>query len=241
MSFLHELKNISKNITVIYAEDDLILQDKTSLLLDNFIEKLFLCNDGVEALDSYKNYFTVHKRYVDIVITDIQMPNKDGIELIKDIFKINPNQEIIVISAHDDSKYLIELLNLGISHFILKPFNSKQFLNTLYECFIKINNKNDSNIQINNLKYSWDKTTKILKYGDQIIDLSKNEIEILNVLFLAPGQIFSNEMLFDIINNNENKELSIDSIKSTLKRVRKKLPKELIQNVYAQGYKINLV
>ncbi len=241
MSFLNELKQISNDITLLYAEDDLVLREKTSLLLDNFINDSILCNDGIVALESYKSYFQVHNKYIDIVITDIQMPNKNGVELIKDIAKINPNQLIIVISAHDDSKYLIELLNLGVSHFILKPFQGKQFLKTLYDACKKVKDTQSQEITHQTIDYNWDKKNMILKYNNEIIDLSKNEIAILNVLFLAPGQIFSNEMLFEIINDNYEKDISIDAIKSTLKRLRKKLPEELIQNVYAQGYKINLI
>lgn len=237
MSFLSDLQKVSNNISIIYAEDDIVLQEKTSLLLDNFINRSIVCSNGIEALNSYIEYYEKNEKYIDIVITDIQMPKKNGIELIKDILKLNPKQSIIVISAHDDSKYLIELINLGVSHFILKPFQGKQFLQTLYDCCSKINDIEDK--VSNDFSYKWDKINKVLTYNNKIIELSKNEILILDVLFLVPGQIFSHDMIFDII--NDYKELSIDSIKSTLKRLRKKLPQELIQNVYAQGYKVNLV
>ncbi len=116
-----ELAEMSKNLTVLYVEDDLSIQEKTKLLLETIFLRVDTAINGEEGLKQYQT-----KKY-DLVITDIRMPKKDGISLIKDIKLINQEQSIIVTSAHDDSEKLLELISLGISSFIVKPMNMEKF------------------------------------------------------------------------------------------------------------------
>ena len=60
------------------------------------------------------------------------MPNVNGIELVESIYKKNKNQKIIILSAYDESKYLVPLLNIGISQFIKKPIIIDSFLETIF-------------------------------------------------------------------------------------------------------------
>jgi len=64
----------------------------------------------------------------DFIVTDINMPVMNGVKMVQEIKKENPHQIIIVISAHDEARYLLELINLGVEHFVLKPLDLKLFL-----------------------------------------------------------------------------------------------------------------
>jgi len=81
----------------------------------------------------YKDYYEENSEYYDILITDINMPLMNGVDLIKEIHKINIDQSVIVISAYNDSSRLIELINIGITHFIMKPLFPTQLMNVLYQ------------------------------------------------------------------------------------------------------------
>lgn len=83
--------------------------------------------DGEEGIEMYQ------QREYDIVITDIEMPNKNGLEMIEEIRKVNPDQQIIVTSGYDDVKYLMPLINMGIDRFHIKPFDRKDFLLSIYK------------------------------------------------------------------------------------------------------------
>jgi DNA-binding response OmpR family regulator len=233
MNMIKELKDTTKDLKVLYVEDEKSLRDKTVLLLDNFFDTVVSATDGEEALRKYIN------GHFDIVISDIKMPMKDGVELSRDILSLNEKQVIIIVSAYDDSHYLIDLINLGVSHFISKPFLTDQFLETIYKACKKLHSiKSDSLIRLVD-GYIWDKESLVLLKDNEKVKISKNEKKILELLIQSPNQIFPADVLFKTLSKTD-KEFSIDSIKSIFKRLRKKLPDGMIENVYAQGYKINL-
>jgi len=132
---LDEVIKLSKDLTVLYVEDDSFVLEKTSQLLETIFYSVDVATNGEEGMESYQN-----KKY-DLVITDIKMPKKDGRDLIKFIKEINENQPIIVTSAYNDSNRLMELIELGIDSFLLKPISSKTFFKTLSTQVKKINLK----------------------------------------------------------------------------------------------------
>ncbi len=119
------LKKISSGISLLVAEDENDVQKYLVKFLSRFFDNIDTAENGAEALEKYKN-----KKY-DIVITDIKMPKMDGLSLISEIREIDKNQPIIVLSAHNDSDILIELLNDGVSGFILKPIAMNKVLQSL--------------------------------------------------------------------------------------------------------------
>jgi CheY-like chemotaxis protein len=116
----------SSKLHVLYVEDDVKLREETVLLLEPFFEKLHIAVDGIDGLDKYNRHF------YDIIITDINMPRMNGIEMIRHMREINPDQKVIAISAHNESEILINLIRSGISSFILKPIMHQDLLNILY-------------------------------------------------------------------------------------------------------------
>jgi len=223
-----------------YVEDDLLVQKKTLSLLKNFFNEVDTADNGEEGFIKYEDFHDSHRKYYDIVITDIRMPKQNGLELSKDIFNLNPRQIVMVTSAHDDAESLIEFINIGIKRFIKKPFTTMEIIDSLlYIC-------NLIDVEIENRfidiegGFQWDVVSNAL-YKDQVpLKLSFNETVILDTLIMNKGQIFSNSDLFTILKvDSINDDISVDSIKSIIKRLRKKVPPELILNIYGQGYKIN--
>ncbi|MEA2017496.1 MAG: hybrid sensor histidine kinase/response regulator, partial [Campylobacterota bacterium] len=89
-------------------------------------------------------YFNKTGNYYDIVISDINMPKLNGIEMAKAIKNINPHQEIMVVSAYNDSDKLMRLIDLGINYFLLKPISFEKTLDTLYKVSQSVANKKAS-------------------------------------------------------------------------------------------------
>ena len=114
-------------LSVLYVEDSEMVRESTLLLMTNYFGHIDTAHDGEAGLRRYHQYFEETSEHYDIVFTDIKMPNMDGLRLSKAILDDSPEQNIVVISAHDESEYLLELINLGISHFILKPIDIQQF------------------------------------------------------------------------------------------------------------------
>lgn len=117
----YQLREITSGLTVLYVEDEADIRRMYAEFMKPYFKSTDLASNGVEAWDMYQA-----KRY-DIVISDVIMPKMDGLKLIKLIRGHNPDQPVIVTSANDESGMLIELINLGIDKFFLKPFKLERF------------------------------------------------------------------------------------------------------------------
>ncbi len=116
----------TKGLSLLYVEDDLELQTQSKELFEILFDSVTVANDGVEALEIY------NQKPFDVIITDVKMPNMDGVQLTKQIKEINPDQCIIIISAYNNTEYLIEFLNLNIKQFMQKPIETNNMLLTLH-------------------------------------------------------------------------------------------------------------
>ena len=119
------LKDLTKKLSVLYVEDEKESREQISDIFSLLFESLDTAFDGEDALEKYNM-----KEY-DIVITDINMPRMNGIELTKRIKTLHPAQNIIIISAHNDSDYLLQAINLGVDNFIIKPVQMQQLTQVL--------------------------------------------------------------------------------------------------------------
>ncbi|MFA6788396.1 MAG: hybrid sensor histidine kinase/response regulator [Arcobacteraceae bacterium] len=111
---MKEYENI-KQYTILYIEDEKQSVELVSCILKERVKEIFVAYDGRDGLEKYK----IHRP--DIVISDIQMPHMNGIELSKKIKAINPKQNIILITAFNENSALLEAINLGITKYIVKP------------------------------------------------------------------------------------------------------------------------
>jgi len=117
----------TKNI--LYVEDDKDTADEVGFFLQNYVSDLFIATNGQEGL----KLFSEHK--IDLVITDIQMPVMNGLEMIREIKQLNKQIPIMITTAFNETNYLIEALNLGINKYILKPINLKETIRSMSQLF----------------------------------------------------------------------------------------------------------
>lgn len=241
MSNIKSLKKLAQEYSLLYVEDDDDLRKSTVEIFDGLFKYTDTAVDGEDGLAVYCEYSTLNKQYFDIIVTDIQMPKMNGIELIKEILAINKEQTILVISAYDDKRYLVDLINMGVSGFIQKPLNSKQIITTLYNVCLELAQKNDSvrYIQLRD-NCVWDSKYKILFKDDIEIKLTDSETKVFELLTVSVNRKFTSIEIFEYIYYGEDREYSADVIKSMFKRLRKKIPTELIVNTPQLGYNLQL-
>lgn len=235
---LKSLRLLSQNLSVLYVEDDNILRDQTQKVFQNLFKHVDTAENGRDGLSQYKQYYKSTGKYYDILISDIQMPFLDGIELTRLIFTINAEQKVVIISAHDDKKYLIDLIEIGVDGFMEKPISSEKILPVLYKICDSCEGSDTIIIEGN---FSYKFSTSTLFKNNIKVELTENESKLLSLLICNTNQYFDyidifNHLYFDEV----EKEFSHDSIKSLIKRLRKKLPEKLISNTQNIGYKITL-
>ena len=114
-----------KNYSILYVEDEEITQELIADILKSTCKEVFVASDGVEGLALYK------EKKPDIVLSDIAMPNMDGLTMSEAIKKINSEQPIALFTAFSQSSYLKKAAEIGIATYILKPLDEEQFFNSL--------------------------------------------------------------------------------------------------------------
>ena len=231
-----DFKDLYSHLIVLYVEDCKEVRETTQRTLLKIFNKVDVANDGKTGLKKYRDFFESNKKSYDLVISDIQMPYMNGIQMCEDILKINDNQKILITSAYDDKEYLKELINIGVKGFIQKPFSSKEFFEVLNNVCQAL--KKESILYLTE-SYKYDTFYKILYKNDEKIELSKNELNTLD-LFVSNRNVFfkAEDIHSHIYFDEPTKDFSSDSIKSLLKRLRKKLPPDLIKNQNGIGYRL---
>ncbi|MDD3343880.1 MAG: EAL domain-containing protein [Sulfurospirillaceae bacterium] len=158
-----ELLNISTSMNILYAEDDIELRENTSALLSDLFATITQASHGEEAFKLYQD----NPGLYDIVITDLNMPHMNGIELIKNIQLINPLQSIIIISAHNETEYFLESIRNNVNGYILKPIDFEQLIDTLYKTAMSVYEHKENFAYKENLKYLVEEKTEELRQSYQ--------------------------------------------------------------------------
>ena len=124
---------MSKNITLLYVEDDKALRESVTSYLKLIFEVVDSAEDGQIGLELY-----VRKPY-DIVITDIQMPRMNGLEMIAKIKELSLDQEIVITTAFSETPYMMEAITHNVSAYVIKPINFDLLNYNLYKIVKRIN------------------------------------------------------------------------------------------------------
>ncbi len=236
-----ELYTLTRNLSVLLVEDHEEILQTTAEILENYFNSIDIAHNGVEALELYMQYHEKGGKFYDLIITDIEMPLKNGVELVKDIKSLHQTQQIIVLSAHDESHYLLDLINLGISYYIPKPIEMESLYQALYRvthddgCF-----QNQTRKCFLDDDFVYDLSKKRLFYQDREIKFTKHESLLLDILMQKFDQVCSTE---DIITyfDSMNVHITAENIRYHISKLRKKLPPDTIESLYAVGYKLKPV
>jgi signal transduction histidine kinase len=124
---LKELLKQGHELTILYVEDNDLVRESTLELLQVFFDHIDVATDGMEGLEHYRSFKEKSGKNYDIVLTDINMPRMNGIEMIEKIKAMEERQNFVVLSAHNESEYLLRLIDLEVTNFILKPINIDRF------------------------------------------------------------------------------------------------------------------
>lgn len=164
-----------QHITILYVEDDEMVRSQTEKILDKLFKKVYVGVDGQNGLDIYKENIDE----IDIVITDINMPNMNGLDMIKEINILNNSIATIVTTAHSDSVNLLQAIDINIDKYITKPIQIKELTVSIVELVVHYRRINN----IENLAKSLvQKTTQTDKENNElstVLEMTQNHNEYL--------------------------------------------------------------
>lgn len=225
------LKNINKNIKILYVEDDEIARENGVEYLENFFETIYEASDAIIALQLYEKYKP------DIIITDIQMPKLNGLEFVKRIRQKDKKTQIIVITAFCDREYLLKAIELQLVKYLVKPVREKEFEEALLLCIDSLKDDCSNIVKLDESTY-FDLFNKNLVINDEVIKLRAKEILFLELLIKNKNRYVTYEEIenfvwFDSV-------MSKDALKTLVKNIKTKIPKDKILNLTNSGYKIDI-
>ena len=156
--------DILKNINILYLEDDENLLKHTSDILEDFVANIYGVKNTIDAMK------ILLEKKVDVIISDIQLENENGINFLKYIKNKDIQIPAILTTAHTDTNYLIESIKLKVENYLLKPINIDELLNSLYDVILP-------KIQEKEIK----KNSNIIKTIGAITD--SKQVEIIKYIF----------------------------------------------------------
>jgi two-component system, OmpR family, response regulator VanR len=225
------IKKFYKNIKILYVEDDAIARENGIEYLENFFEQIYEASDALIALQLYEKY------QPDIIITDIQMPKLNGLEFVKRIRQKDKDTQIIIITAFCDKDYLLKAIELGLVKYLVKPVREKEFEEALFLCVDSLENNQSNIIKLQENTY-FDMFNKNLVIENEIVKLRAKELVFLELLVKNRNRYVSYEEIENYVWNDS--VMTKDALKTLVKNLKTKIPKNLILNLTNSGYKIDV-
>lgn len=135
-------KDFLKTLTVMYVEDDENIRTSLGNILKKVFKEVITCVDGKDGISNFKLYTQDMDIEFDAVISDINMPNMNGLEMIKEIRELDADIPVVLTTAHGEANYLMEAIKVNVSGYTLKPIDTKELLMTVQKfCEIKKNQR----------------------------------------------------------------------------------------------------
>lgn len=195
-------KEVLKDISVLYVEDENDVREFTSKLLSSLLKKVYTAQNGLEGLEIFEE----NKENIDLIISDINMPKMNGLEMCENIRKINNEIPLVITSAHNDTSFLKKAIDVGVNTYAMKPIDLYQLIESIIKAMEPILLKKrlvELNLSLESkIEQEISKIKSILDAQDNIIIVTnKEEITNVNKKFLN----FFNITDFDnFISNKKN-------------------------------------
>jgi two-component system alkaline phosphatase synthesis response regulator PhoP len=218
---------------ILIADDEPDILEILKYNLSNEGYEVVTAKDGDEALDKAR------RTSPDLIILDVMMPKKNGVEVCELLRAQAAFKEtlIIFLTAVNDEGTQIKGLETGADDYISKPVSPKVFLSRVNALFRRVNKSEIRAIIIDNMTI--DPERFIIKVGDEEIILAKKEFELLYLLALKPGRVFlRNEILNQVWGNDVI--VGDRTIDVHIRKIRQKLGIDCITTVKGVGYKFEL-
>ncbi|MBQ7515285.1 MAG: response regulator transcription factor [Schwartzia sp.] len=219
---------------VLLAEDDVRLGKLVKYMLEQngiFVEWVTQ-GDEIYEYATYDDY--------DVLILDWMMPGESGVDACKRLREAGYEKAILILTARDAVEDRVTGLDAGADDYLIKPFEKVELLARLRALARRSSQKIQQDVvQVG--EFTLNRTAKVLKKQDQVIQLSPREFQIFDLLAQNLGIVVPREIILDRIWGLES-EVSSNNIDSYVKLIRKKLDlgdgKTMIHTIRGVGYKL---
>jgi len=218
-----------KDRTILFLEDNKDFAENTIVLFHIFVKTVHHAMTIAQA----KQMFETHS--IDIVISDINLKNENGLDFITDLRGKNSAIPIVIISGHKDEDFLFRSIPLNLTAYLLKPIKYNELIETLTRCSEKMSFNQQQYLE---LKEGWyyDHESKVLQKDGIVHSLNKKEILFIECLMQNRDRLITKEMLYSSVWQYE--EMSDSAITNFILRIRRRFGKEFIYTLPDLGYRL---
>lgn len=218
------------NNSILIIEDDETLNQFLYEYMEVHFDVVYTAFDASKAFLLYKEYRP------SAIISDINIPKQDGLELIKKIRERDNETIIVILSAYTEKEKLFKAIELNLLTYLTKPVKSDELSQTVTKIKKLLNNTSSVNIS-ESVKYNLSSCK--LTVNNKEVDLTLYEKKFLSLLLQNKGKCVSYEDISkEVYDLNSSTK---DSIGSLVKRLRKKVGTQVIINCFNEGYKIDKI
>ena len=226
-----------ENAKILVVEDESDIRDLIHFNLFKEKFKVEVAEDGYGAMDKF------HQFRPDLVLLDLMLPGKSGLEICSEIKQAAPDCLVIMVTARGEEEDIIKGFEIGADDYISKPFSPKVLIArvkaVLKRKSIIVNVPADQDsVMFNDFKLDLGRR-KFFVCGEEI-ELTYSEFQIMELFLQKPGQVFTRSKIVDLV-RGENHAISDRSVDVQIVGLRKKLGDhgKLVETVRGVGYRIN--
>ncbi len=228
MDDLETIISTSQYLKLLYVEDNEQVRNITLMVLEDFFNEVIVAVDGEDGFEKFQD------NDIDLIITDINMPRLNGLEMTEKIRQIDSSVPILVLSAYNESSYFIDSIKLGIEGYLLKPIDLEQFISVLRKTVYGIKLKKEAQESLHFLQ-QYQKAANVSAIVSKT-DL-KGIITYVNEDFCEISEYSEDELLgknHNIVRHPDNPSSVFKEMWNTIK-VEKKIWKGIVRNLSKSG------
>ncbi|MDK2986095.1 MAG: hypothetical protein PWQ96_1739 [Clostridia bacterium] len=202
---------------ILLVEDEVRLTDALSCLLEKEKIHVDVANDGDAGL------LFAEKQIYDVIVLDIMLPGKSGLDVLKTIRKEGDSTPVLLLTARDAVEDRVAGLDLGADDYLVKPFATQELLARIRSLARRAGGGyNTGKLSIGNVEY--DSRSYVMKVAGREFSLSAKEGQILEIFLKRPGLVFTREQIMDKIWGHDV-DILISNVEVYIHNLRKKLKK----------------
>jgi len=198
---------------LLLVEDDDLVADSLALALKSSGYAVECACDGVQA-----QQYAINGLY-DLIILDLGLPGMDGLECLRLIRRKLSLTPVLILTARDDPEQKIAGLDAGANDYVVKPFHLGE-LQARIRALLRLPVASDTVVTIGQLQ--WNAKTRVLRRGDELVDLSPREHEVLEVLLQNIGSLVTKQRLSCLLTDCDT-PATWNAIDLVIHRLRKRL------------------
>ena len=220
---------------ILIVEDD---NDINNLIYQTLTKSGYECK---QAFSGTEGIMLFDMQDFELVILDLMLPGMSGEDVLNKM-KQNKNIPVIIMSAKDDIDSKIDLLSAGAEDYITKPFDIKELVARVKVQLRRFSNEPISNEQIQYKELSYDKDAMVLRVNAKALELTKQELKIMELFLMNPDKVFSKQSIYDYAWDDyymgEDKTINVH-ISNIRKKIKAVSTNEYIETVWGIGFRLN--